>query len=207
MPKTIPDGVSLRGLSAADLVVLLAYHGPASRRVRFYRDHLFLLWWEKTHSPGAVLKRWMGLNEKTRAWIMPFSASLQETSIYPAVHVALQERGKDWVLRPDADDGCNAPKRPRQRTSREKEGAWYRNRLWLNWYETIEAPTYRRPQAFAAEWAKVPTEAKRILKPALAAGFGQPHPGLCTFGRLPVGTDLIPGTGRYGMVGQLEETG
>jgi len=102
MPKDLPEKVSLRGLSAADLVVLLAYHGEKSRRPCFYRDQVWLLWYEELGTPEAVLERWTRLSKKARAWIAPGHFSVGLASVARGIGVAKRERGPDWVLRPDA---------------------------------------------------------------------------------------------------------
>jgi len=198
--KDLPEGISLRGLSAADLVVLLAYHGEKSRRPCFYRDQLWLLWYEELGSSEAVLERWMGLSKKTRAWIAPGRFQPPTLGrVSAGVARASRERGPDWVLRPDREPGelyIPAEKESeilellgggrlsirkiaqrvavsratvyriakRGKGAYRRAGCWFRNRLWLNWHETVEAPTFCRPGAIVKRWAALPEAARECLR-------------------------------------------
>lgn len=180
MPKDLLEGISLRGLSVADLVILLAHHGPERRRRLFFRDQLFLNWWYDVHGkvsarghrpPGShrsvkagkyqayelVAQRWAAIPEATRAWIAPGHSGLASCAcVHGALVRARKERGPDWVLRPDTAAHSAA-------WAKKKAGCWFRNRLWLNWYETVEAPTWRNLKAIAEGWGTASTKARHLL--------------------------------------------
>jgi len=221
--KTIPPNVSLRGLSAADLVIVLAYHGPMPRQRYFYRNQLLLERWNDCRDYEVIRRWWSGLAERTREWIAPGSpAVLSDGLIACALVRARKQSALDWVLCPDADDlagwrlpeetergvfqllqagelskeriadrlGIGAttvyrlarfykqqvgqhgtrfrkpvvPPRPRRLS------CWYRNRLWLNWYETMGSPLWRNPSAIARQYAGLPHAAKELLE-----GDGKKH--------------------------------
>ncbi|HUT13523.1 MAG TPA: hypothetical protein VMY42_23750 [Thermoguttaceae bacterium] len=210
--KTMPADLNIRGLTAADLVILLAFHDGDFRQRRFHRNQLFLQWWEESGSYEAVRSRWFALALRTRRWIAPGSPEkLSDKFIRESLAVARKTRLENWVLRedarPDATRGMvsleaeeralgllregNLSKAEIQRRvgmsksalrriatwfAREaggggstlrlrprRSGLWCRNRLWLNWWETVESPTYGSPDAILRRFYALPQAARALL--------------------------------------------